>query len=53
MSTGEQPETLAEEMSSSLLPLKRSEETFNGLVTGFKFSASWGDICPHDGQTAV
>ncbi|MFS8002766.1 hypothetical protein Hanom_Chr13g01205941 [Helianthus anomalus] len=53
MSASEKPETSTKEMSSSLLPLKWSEETFSGLVTGFKFLGSWGAIYLQEGQTTA
>ncbi|KAF5809482.1 hypothetical protein HanXRQr2_Chr04g0157661 [Helianthus annuus] len=53
MSTGEKQKTSAEDMSSSLPPLKWSEETFNDLVKSFKFPDSWGAICPKEGQIAA
>ncbi|MFS7961511.1 hypothetical protein Hanom_Chr08g00715971 [Helianthus anomalus] len=53
MSTGENLENIAEDMSSSLPPLKWSKKTFNDLVKGFKFPESWGAIYPKEGQTAA
>ncbi|KAM0009820.1 hypothetical protein Hdeb2414_s0085g00783031 [Helianthus debilis subsp. tardiflorus] len=53
MSTGDHPKDSAEEMSSSLPPLKWSEEIFDCLVKNFKFPKSWGVMYPEDGQTAA
>ncbi|MFS8029622.1 hypothetical protein Hanom_Chr17g01524421 [Helianthus anomalus] len=53
MSTGDQPDDSAEEMSASLPPLKRSRDIFDGLVKKIKFPKSWGVIYPEEGQTAA
>ncbi|KAJ0715444.1 hypothetical protein HanPI659440_Chr13g0501211 [Helianthus annuus] len=53
MSTGDHPDDSAEEMPTSLPPLKWSREIFDGLVKNFKFPKSWGVIYPEEGQTAA
>ncbi|MFS7969582.1 hypothetical protein Hanom_Chr09g00810921 [Helianthus anomalus] len=53
MSTDDHPEDSAEEMSSSLPPLKWSKQIFDGLAKNFKFPKSWGVMYPEDGQTAA
>ncbi|KAM0052184.1 hypothetical protein Hdeb2414_s0007g00245281 [Helianthus debilis subsp. tardiflorus] len=53
MSIGDYPDSSAEEMSSSLPPLKWSKEIFDGLVQNFKFPKSWGVMYPEEGQTAA
>ncbi|KAJ0669675.1 hypothetical protein HanOQP8_Chr13g0465341 [Helianthus annuus] len=53
MSTGEHPDDFAEEMSTSLPPLKWLKEIFDGLIQNFKFPTSWGVMYPDEGQTAA
>ncbi|KAJ0546494.1 hypothetical protein HanIR_Chr08g0361651 [Helianthus annuus] len=53
MSTGENQENLAEEMSSELPPLKWPRGSFDGLMRNLKFPESWGALYPEEGQTAA
>ncbi|KAJ0735265.1 hypothetical protein HanPI659440_Chr11g0430171 [Helianthus annuus] len=53
MSTGENQESLAEEMSSELPPLKWPRGSFDGLMRNLKFPESWGALYPEEGQTAA
>ncbi|KAJ0609197.1 hypothetical protein HanRHA438_Chr03g0138251 [Helianthus annuus] len=53
MSTGENQESLAEEMSSELPPLKWPRGSFDGLMRNLKLPESWGALYPEEGQTAA
>ncbi|KAJ0599120.1 hypothetical protein HanHA300_Chr00c0019g0682991 [Helianthus annuus] len=53
MSTREHPDDSAKDMSSSLPPLKWSEEIFDGLVQNLKFPKSWGVMYLEEGQTTT
>ncbi|KAJ0480237.1 hypothetical protein HanIR_Chr13g0629271 [Helianthus annuus] len=53
MSTGENQESLAEEMSSKLPPLKWPRGSFDGLMRNLKLPESWGALYPEEGQTVA